>query len=181
MRVLGYCRAGVCGRGFKLTKKDKQKGLTAEKKLKRHMKELHEREQKKRLTKGRQGHKLSEKEKTKLKKYKSAAVGVQRQSVNVNDLFQVLKERGMRCKVVNDVDAALDRNARAWVNEMASANEAAALVVVSRDADFVPLLEKARGKGLLTVSISPNDNQQTRSLVVISFWKLGPNGTRKSL
>eukprot|EP00977_Amphora_coffeiformis_P020383 scaffold8204_cov177-Amphora_coffeaeformis.AAC.1 len=89
------------------TQEGSSKGFDRGKETQKKHEELHEREQKKRLTWRDSGHKLNENNFERMCKYKSAAVGVMRQSKNVNDLFQVLRERGVRCKVVKDVDASL--------------------------------------------------------------------------
>ena len=164
----GILRCAVCGGKIQLTKKDRSKGLSEEDKLKRHMKSLHAREQKKRLTKRKSGRKLPEKELERLKKFKSAAVGVMRQSKEVNDLFQVLKEKGMRCKVVNDVDKELQLAANVWMQDVVRRGREAALIVVSKDSDFAPTLKLARGKGLLAISASPDSKIQTKALVKVS-------------
>ena len=95
-------------------------------------------------------------------------VGVRRQSKDVNDLFQVLKETGMRCKVANDVDKEVQKASRKWMNEVTNKNKSAALILVSKDADFVPTLVQARHLNILTVSVSPNSPQQTNALVEVS-------------
>jgi hypothetical protein len=167
----GTLRCGVCGQKMKLSKKDGQKnGFTLEDKLQKHMKELHGREQTKRLNRRKQkkGGKLSDKEFERMLKFKCAAVGVLRQGT-ANDLFQVMRERGLRCKVVKDADRALQVSAENWMNEVVKkTGGAAALVLVSCDSDFRPTLELAREKGLLVVSVSPNAKMQTRKLVEMS-------------
>lgn len=184
-------RCGVCGRQIKLSKKDRlRKGMTVEKKLVKHMKELHAREQTKRLNnmKRKKG-KLSEKDRERVKKFNSAAVGVMKTKA-ANNLFQILKEQGMQCKVVSDADAALISAAALWMKEVKSQRNVnnsttagpspatttnvdkeavnAALVVVSRDSDFVPTLKNARKNGILAVSVSANSVNQTKALVQVS-------------
>jgi hypothetical protein len=166
----GTLRCGVCGQKMKLKKKDHQrKGFTLEDKLQKHMKNLHGREQTKRLNRRKQKKgKLSDKEFERMLKFKSATVGVLRQGT-ANDLFQVMRERGLRCKVVKDADHALQVSAENWMNEVVKKTSgAAALVLVSCDSDFRPTLELARKKGLLVVSVSPNAKMQTRKLVEMS-------------
>jgi hypothetical protein len=114
------------------------------------------------------GFKLKGQELTKFVKYKSAVVGVMRQSKEVNDLFQVLREKGMRCKVVNDVDTSLLLAARRWISDVLARGKEAALVIVSKDSDFVPTLKDARDRGLLAVSVSPDCTVQTKALIAVS-------------
>lgn len=163
----GILRCGVCGHKIKLTKKDRKAGRTEQDKLARHMKELHAREQQKRLKRRQKpsGKKLPPKEFEKFKKYKSGVVGVLPQSRVANDLFQVLREKGLRCKLVKDVDESLQLAARRWMGEVGHDGRRAALMVVSKDADFVPLLRLAREKNMLSVTASPDNAIQTKALL----------------
>ena len=147
----GILRCGVCGARMSLTKKQKKAGLTPERKLQRHMKQLHDREQAKRMNRylnnNNNGSKkkkkkgspkkkriMSEKEFQKYQKYNSAQIGLarlglkgrqqqQQQQHASNDLFQVLKEQGIRVYSAQDVDASLRSNAVLWMHSILRQND----------------------------------------------------------
>jgi hypothetical protein len=166
----GILRCGVCGAKMKLTKKDRARGWSEHDKLNKHMKMLHDREQKKRqnrLTQLKGGKKgkvtqkaqrfLQGKEGQRMQKYKAAQVGLNRG--HKNDWFPILKEESVQTFSCDDVDATLIKAARKWVQkQLQRHNESAkcedekmrqqpqnllniVLMVVSEDSDFVRLLE----------------------------------------
>ena len=171
----GILRCGVCGAKMKLTKKSKASGVTAEEKLRKHMKTLHDGEQAKR--RNRPG-KLKEKEQEKYRKYNAAQIGaLRRTSSNSNELFRVLGEQGIKCNSSADVDASLKGAARKWMKSLGQNKREqdpnsgggllearGCLVIVLEDSDFVPLLNEARSHSIVAVSVTPND-EQTRKLV----------------
>lgn len=194
----GILRCGVCGAKMKLTKKDRAKGWDEQDKLDKHMRMLHDREQAKRKT--RLKHTKSKKKQKKLlegklgeqsKKYVAAQVGLNRghqaglskkkSTKNVkkrNDLFAILKEFGIHCNSVDDVDKRLISEAQDWVKKQGNnkkqnslnTNERqhrGVLVVVSRDSDFAALLKQSQ-RNLLTVSVTPNEPTQTKALRSVS-------------
>ena len=143
---------------------------------------------------------LTKKEREKYDKYEAAVVGLgsARTSFDVdasgkviqkgrNDLFRVLKEAGVRVTPADDVDDAMIKSANAWLEGVRRAAREApqdgppsdegrppvgVLAVYSRDSDFVPLLEAARRKRVLAVSVTDGE-RQTRSLVGSSDVVLG--------
>lgn len=161
-------RCGVCGARMTVTKKQAKAGMTPEQKLKKHMRMLHDREQRKRQTRG----KLKGKQLEKSRKYIAAQVGVRTGArAGRNDLFEVLREQGVQCKPEDDVDSALLRAAREWMAALPSPAESGAgretrgcLMVVSEDADFAPLLLEARKQHVLAVSVTPKSLRQTAKL-----------------
>merc|ERR1712238_597209 len=81
-----------------------------------------------------------------------------------NDLFQVLREVGVRVKAEDDVDAALIKAAKQWMRQVVRGDTSISLggdvgrlhnrgvmLVYSKDGDFAPLLEQARTRGFITV------------------------------
>lgn len=174
-------RCGICGARMKLSKKDRQKsGFTVEMKLERHMRQLHDKEQRKRAIKKQSRKKgLTEKEQIRFEKYKSAQVGLKRRSVNNsgkmmsvkrNDLFRILKEEGVRCTSTDDVDATLIKQAKKYIGSKSMASSSTdddlppVLVVASADSDFTPLLQYASSRGWTTVTLTM-DAEQTKALV----------------
>jgi hypothetical protein len=127
----GVLRCGVCGARMQLNKKDRAAKRTVEQKLDKHMRELHDREQRKRLDRlrstSRAGKAVLLKRQSKfaerLCKYEAATVEattVVAQSVAMhyrrrNDQAQVLRELGVRCAHADDVDARLSQSARKWM------------------------------------------------------------------
>ena len=183
---------------MRLTKTDKAKRLTLEGKLMKHMKRLHDGEQLKRIMgMKRYGKdkkfKLSAKEWKKYRKYRSAQVGLARQtqrsatkSVQRNDLFLVMKEVGVKVKADENVDEALINTANQWMKRIKvrrnenrnSPHEGGypyrgVLIVYSRDADFVPLLQKAKEQRFITVSMSDRF-EQTQKLAENCDVSIGP-------
>jgi hypothetical protein len=131
----GRLRCGICGAKMKLTKKDKNKGWDEKRKLKFHMKNLHDNEQSKRNIKrggGRKKNKkLTEKEMIKSKKYLAAQVGLRRNNGDGcssgggkkrNDLFRVLKEQGVQVYSAKNVDTELEIHAKKWMNSINNNN-----------------------------------------------------------
>jgi hypothetical protein len=187
----GILRCGVCGSKMKLNKKDKARGSTMEEKLDKHMRMLHDREQEKRTNRLKQlkGKKKRQRfmgeNKVKYEKYKAAQVGLFRNPATrskkpnikrkTNDLFRVLREQKIRCFSVKDVDSSLEKEARRWMDRLCSETHVmvddearACLVVVSEDSDFVKLLNDARSKNILAVSVTPTKVKQTFKLVKAS-------------
>ena len=165
----GLLRCGVCGAKMTVTKKQAKAGMAPEKKLAKHMRELHDREQNKRNN--RRG-KLKGKMLEKSRKYVASQVGFRSgPRAGRNDLFTVLREQGVRCKPADNVDSALIRAARVWmaalplpVESDAGLETRGCLMVVSEDADFAPLLREARQQHVLAVSVTPDSLQQTSRL-----------------
>jgi hypothetical protein len=144
----GFLRCGVCGAKMKLTKKDKARGWTEKDKLDKHMKQLHDKEQAKRLTrlnqlKGSKKKKyLQGKVGMQMKKYKASQVGLDRGPTN--DWFSILRENAVDCYSSEDVDTDLMKKAKKWLKKQRKEQvDNVILMVVSEDADFVPLLEHA--------------------------------------
>lgn len=185
----GILRCGVCGSKMKLNKKDKARGWTMEKKLDKHMRTQHDREQEKRKNalqhlKGKKRQKFMKKNAEKYEKYNAAQVGLFRtpatrskkpkKQTKMNDLFRVLREQRITCSSVKDVDSALLKAARSWMDRLGQAqvmvdeDARGCLVVVSEDSDFRELLNEARAKNILAVSATPTNAEQTRKLVMAS-------------
>jgi len=189
-------RCGICGARMKLSKKDRARGWDMEHKLNKHMKMLHDREQNKRINRAkasRKKKKLNEKDMQKFQKYKAAQIDTGRRmggGRNNNQLFAILKEVGVRCYAADDVDAALMKNARQWMgggnggpasrtklthqqelmsllSKSSSSTVRGCLMVVSNDSDFCELLEEARRRGYLVVSVTLEE-KQTRALENVS-------------
>ena len=99
-----------------------------------------------------------------------------------NDLFTILKEMSgnITVQAKDNVDEAIITHASQWMNKITKhQNETGqpfyesnnwngqgcrgVLVIYSMDADFVPLLQKAKKKGFVTVSMT-NDVKQTLNL-----------------
>lgn len=165
----GVLRCGVCSARMALTKKDRARGLTPEHKLRKHM-TLHSREHSKRLVKS-QHKTLRVKEREKVRSFRAAQVGVRGSAGGRNDLFTVLREEGISCSHADDVDTALARAAMQWIRRVPCSSPSAAdgaargcIVVVSEDADFVPLLAAARERRVLAVSATLRSEQQTIKL-----------------
>jgi hypothetical protein len=198
----GTLRCGICGACMKLSKKDLKRDMTLLDKLNQHMKTLHDREQAKRvkclnsLPKEKRNRLLQGSKGDQMRKYKAAQVGLGRQGAekkfmqikNIrkrNDLLQILKEEGIQCHVVNDVDSVLIKKAKQWMkaitiklqrekdinirdSDWLEDGPVAALLVVTEDSDFVPLLKAAKSINFCAVSASPITTQQTRRLVLES-------------
>jgi len=170
----GILRCGVCGAKMRLSKKNKAKGMTERDKLNQHMK-LHGNEERKRQSWRKQSkRRLGDKDRQKSQKYQAAQVDY-RLPGNRNQLFTVLRERGVQCYPVTDVDAKLIHSAKKWMNELVVAVAAprsdllfrGCLVVFSKDSDFGGLMELARSKHILVVSVTP-DAWQTPKLEAVS-------------
>ena len=198
----GLLRCGICGSKMKLTKKDRKSKRTLEDKLRSHMK-LHSREQGKRLQKMKH-HKgrarmMESREFERMKKYEAAMVGLKRgklalskkgkvQAKSRNDLFQVLREVGVRVKAEDDVDKALIEAAQRWMRRVAMEDAAGGdgdgdgdggsvdgrgvVLVYSKDGDFAPLLERAGARGFVTVTAT-DEERQTPKLVASSDIVIG--------
>jgi len=165
----GNLRCGICGSKMKLTKKDKSKGWTEYDKLNKHMKMLHDREQSKRINRAKQTKKkkkLTAKESERFQKYKSAQVGLSR--LSGNDLFRILNEHKVRCFSVENVDEHLIKHSKKWKSSTVKNNNGnnarprGALMVVSEDSDFCPLLEQSRSSGMVAISVTLNDQQTNK-------------------
>ena len=145
---------------------------------------------------------LSEKEMNKYHKYKAAMVGLKHQPKLMkvtksgkvvtktggrgggNDLFRILNEVGVKVKPNENVDEAILLAASQWMNKVSrlqnkngrcggDTNIRGVLVIYSKDADFVPLLQRAKKKGFLTVSMS-DEEKQSRMLVSNCDVLVGP-------
>ena len=192
-------RCGVCGARMGLSKKERARGLTERKKLDKHMKSLHDREQQKRQTRLKQVKSPKKKKKLlegkvgdQMKRYKASQVGLDRNpkgggvsnqdgKEKSNDVFQVLKEEGVRVRSSNDVDAQLIRTATTWINQQTKKYNSETsphgsvqdivrgiLVVGSEDSDFCDLLKYAREKGFCAVTATPRSEMQTKALTLAS-------------
>ena len=143
---------------------------------------------------------LSEKEMIKYHKYKAAMVGLKQQPVmkvtksgkvvpktgggRTNDLFRILNEVGVKVKPNENVDEAILLAASQWMNKVSrlqnkngrcggDENIRGVLVIYSKDSDFVPLLQRAKSKGFLTVSMC-DEEKQSRMLVSNCDVLVGP-------
>lgn len=190
----GLLRCGVCGSIMKLTKKDRKAGKTLESKLRQHMK-IHDKEQNKRKTRMAQSKKkkkLSDKEMKKFIKYEAAQVGLKRSNMKAtksgkmkkssrtkNDLFRVIKELGVKVKPADNVDAKLVTAAQQWMNKTSKTHNEknggyrGVLVVFSKDSDFLNLLQQAKKKDFLTISMT-DERIQTSKLVRECDLVVGP-------
>jgi hypothetical protein len=185
----GFLRCGVCGAKMKLTKKDRARGWTEHDKLNKHMKMLHDREQAKRTTrlnqlKGKKKKKFLEGVKgVQMKKYKAAQVGLDRGPTN--DWFTILRENSVECFSSDDVDTDLIKKANNWLNKQKKAKiDHIILMVVSEDADFVPLLQDVRKKNPHQVNLDQDDDNGTDTDTVRCYysacatWNLGRDQTQ---
>ena len=167
----GSLRCGICGQKMKLNKKERARGWDEMDKLDKHMRTLHDREQRKRNSQhsGSKKKRRSEKEMAKSAKYREAQIGLRRNGVKVgsktnqrrNKFFQVLRLEKVHCYEVYDVDWTLDSQARKWLAENPPES---VLVVVSKDSDFAPLLKAAKNKGIYAISAATDSSSQTKKL-----------------
>ena len=181
-------RCGVCGAKMKLTKKDRARGWNEYDKLNHHMKNLHDREQRKRKVrldrmKPSKKRKMMKNPDSKLlkqmKKYEASQVGLDRHPKGKNDLFPILKEEKVHCIQCGDVDKTLIKHATKWMKSkkrtMDDGNiykKVHVTVVVTEDSDFKDLLSRASGKdqhsNRIAVSVTWKSSEQTRSLRNVS-------------
>jgi len=136
--------------------------------------------------------KLSAKEMKKFIKYEAAQVGLKRSNIKAtksgkmkkspntkNDLFRVIKELGVKVKSADNVDAKLVTAAQQWMNKTSETQNKdgkllhyweknggyrGVLVVFSKDSDFLSLLQQAKEKKFLTISMT-DERIQTSKLV----------------
>jgi hypothetical protein len=186
----GVLRCGVCGAKIKLTKKDRARGWDEYDKLNKHMKGLHDNEQRKRKLRVNQ---LSAKKKRKLakspeasklikriRKYDAAQVGLGRNPSGRNDLFPILKEEKVECVTCNDVDSILIQHTRKWFKNSRERKKdeeiketVVVTMVVSEDSDFKGILKEcnsSNGKkpNNIAVSATWRSATQTQALVIVS-------------
>ena len=182
-------RCGVCGAKMKLTKKDRARGWNEYDKLNHHMKNLHDREQRKRKTrldmmKPSKKRKMMKNPDSKLlkqmRKYEASQVGLDRHPKGKNDLFPILKEEKVHCIQCGHVDTTLIKHATKWMkskkNTMADGKiykKFHLTVVVSEDSDFKDLLRRARANkannsNRIAVSVTWKSSEQTNALCDVS-------------
>ena len=199
----GKLRCGVCGSVMKLSKKDRKAGKTLESKLRQHMKihDREQNKRKTRMKQGKKKKKLSAKEMKKFIKYEAAQVGSKRSNMKAtksgkmkkspntkNDLFRVIREVGVKVKPADNVDAKLVTSAQQWMNKISERQNRdgkflhyweknggyrGILVVFSKDSDFLKLLQQAKEKKFLTISMT-DERIQTSKLVRECDVVIGP-------
>jgi len=135
-------RCGVCGQRF-----------SSEEKLAKHFKSLHLREQRKLKEKRKKKGNLKDKENTRLKKYGAAApgAGITRSGYHGKGLRRLVKEAGVSVTTTKAHSQATDQALASAALEFLSQQHAKAVVVMSRDTDFLPLLQEAKDSNILTV------------------------------
>ncbi|KAF6135815.1 hypothetical protein GIB67_029346 [Kingdonia uniflora] len=158
-------KCSVCGRKFSTNDK-----------LVDHFKQLHEREQKKRLSRlesvrGNKRVKLSAKLSMKLEKYKNVAPSVLVPKVGYG-LASELKRAGFWVRLVSDKPQAADIALRNHMVEMMYQRQVQCLVLVSDDSDFLGVLEEAKMRCLKTVVVGDiNDGALKRCADASFSWK----------
>ncbi|XP_010276780.1 PREDICTED: uncharacterized protein LOC104611439 [Nelumbo nucifera] len=157
------CR--VCGRKFYTNVK-----------LVNHFKQLHEREQMKRMNRlesarGKQRVKLVAKFSMKMEKYKKAVRDVLTPKVGYG-LADELKRAGFWVQTVSDKPQAADIALRNRMVEMMDKRRVECLVLVSDDSDFLDVLREARLRCLKTVVVGDNNNGDLKRCADVGFsWK----------
>ncbi|XP_077235504.1 uncharacterized protein LOC143877380 [Tasmannia lanceolata] len=157
------CR--VCGRKFYTNEK-----------LVNHFKQLHEREQIKRMNRlesarGKQRVKLVAKFSMKMEKYKNAARNVLTPKVGYG-LADELKRAGFWVRTVSDKPQAADIALRNHMVEMMDHGRVGCLVVVSDDSDFSDVMREAKLRCLRTVVVGDNSDGALRRYADAGFsWK----------
>ncbi|XP_068661488.1 uncharacterized protein [Aristolochia californica] len=157
------CR--VCGRNF-----------YTHLKLVNHFKQIHEREQMKRLnrldsTKGRKRVELAAKLSMKMHKYKNSARDLLTPKVGYG-LGDELKRAGFLVRVVPDKPQAADAALRNHVVEMMDRRLVGCVVIVTDDADFSGVLREARQRCVKTVVVGDNERGTLRRWADGGFsWK----------
>ncbi|XP_058086142.1 uncharacterized protein LOC131233452 [Magnolia sinica] len=157
------CR--VCGRKFNTNVK-----------LVNHFKQLHEREQMKRLNRlesarGKRRVQLVAKFSMKMAKYKNASQGVLIPKVGYG-LGDELKRAGFWVRMVDDKPQAADKALRNHMVEMMDHGQVGCLVLVSDDSDFVNVLREARLRCLRTVVVGDSDGGPLRRCADAGFsWR----------
>ena len=140
--------------------------------------------------------KLSEKEMKQFRKYEASQIGLHRKPAfrvkkkggndgrQRTDLYRVLREEKIKVAEVPDADKSLVKAAYKWMNGTKGQRKGyvveplnkfyGCLVVVSEDADFVDLMNKARAN-FVVVTATPNStiDDQTRKLLQASDVVLG--------
>lgn len=147
------CR--VCGRKFYTNEK-----------LVNHFKQLHEREQMKRLNRlesarGKRRVQLAAKFSMKMEKYKKAVNGVLTPKVGYG-LADELKRAGFWVRTVSDKPQAADTALRNHMVEMMDRQCVGCFVLVSDDSDFVDVLKEARLRCLRTVVVGDHNDGALR-------------------
>jgi len=145
--------------------------------------------------------KLSDKEIKKFIKYEAAQVGLKRSNMKAtksgkmkkssrtkNDLFRVIREVGVKVKPADNVDAKLVTAAKQWMNKISETQNKdgkflhyweknggyrGVVVVFSKDSDFLNLLQQAKKKHFLTISMT-DERIQTSKLVRECDVVIGP-------
>ncbi|OVA11852.1 zinc finger protein [Macleaya cordata] len=157
------CR--VCGRKFHTNDK-----------LVNHFKQLHEREQVKRLnrlesSRGKRRVQLVGKLSMKMEKYKNAARDVLTPKVGYG-LADELKRAGFWVRLVSDKPQAADVALRNQMVEMMDRKRADCIVLVSDDSDFVDVLREAKLRCLKTVVVGDNNDGALKRCADVGFsWK----------
>ena len=111
---------------------------------------------------------------------KATKSGKMKKSPNTkNDLFRVIREVGVKVKPADNVDAKLVTAAQQWMNKISEIHNAknggyrGVLVVFSKDSDFLNLLQQAKEKKFLTISMT-DERIQTSKLVRECDVVIGP-------
>ncbi|XP_057513977.1 uncharacterized protein LOC130795762 [Actinidia eriantha] len=157
------CR--VCGRKFHTNDK-----------LVNHFKQLHEREQTKRLNqidsaRGNRRVKLVAKFSMKMEKYKNASRDVLTPKVGYG-LADELKRAGFWVRTVSDKSQASDIALRNHMVDMMDRRRVECLVLVSDDSDFVELLKEARLRCFKTVVVGDSSDGALKRTADAGFsWK----------
>ncbi|KAG9454935.1 hypothetical protein H6P81_007839 [Aristolochia fimbriata] len=157
------CR--VCGRNF-----------YTHPKLVTHFKQIHEREQMKRLNRlesarGRKRVDLAAKLSMKMHKYKAAARDLLTPRVGYG-LGDELKRAGFLVRVAPDKPQSADAALRNHVLEMMDRRLVGCVVIVSDDADFAGVLGEARQRSVKTVVVGDNERGSLRRMADGGFsWK----------
>jgi hypothetical protein len=129
----GILRCGICGAKMQLSKKDQARGWDEHDKLDKHMRTLHDREQRKRTMRlaswspSKRRKRLNQspnphnskwsKIMKRVRKYDSAQVGLGRHPLGQNDLFPILKEKKVECILCNNVDQVLVQHVTKWLEK----------------------------------------------------------------
>lgn len=157
------CR--VCGRRFYTNEK-----------LVNHFKQIHEREQKKRLNqiesaRGKKRVQLVGKYSMKMEKYKRAARDVLTPKVGYG-LADELKRAGYFVKTVPDKPQAADIALKDHMMDMMDKRRVDCLVLVSDDSDFVEVLKEAKLRCLKTVIVGDINDGTLKRIADASFsWR----------
>ncbi|KAL9433722.1 hypothetical protein AB3S75_028540 [Citrus x aurantiifolia] len=156
---------GVCGRRF-----------YSNEKLVNHFKQIHEREQKKRLNqiesaRGKRRVHLVGRYSMKMEKYKRAARAILTPKIGYG-LADELKRAGFWVRTVSDKPQAADVALRNHMVDMMDKRHVECLVIVSDDSDFVDVLQEAKYRCLKTVVVGDINDGALKRIADASFsWR----------